>query len=237
MILLGLAGPAGSGKDTVADYLVERYGFIKFSFSDALYREVATAFGLENEDLRRDRATKEAPTELLSLIRCSDLAFREVGEQQISILRTTRGMITLPSAVMPLSPRQILQWWGTEYRRAQDPDYWINKAEEFIYAMTHEYGNYAELRPQAFVNTSVRFPNEREWVHSFAPFGSVWHLHRDTAMPVASHESETPLPVLEGEREIWNNYTLEYLHMGVDQLMSSTIPSIRVEPPEPMVAP
>lgn len=237
MIVLGLAGHAGSGKDTVADYLVERYGFIKFSFSDALYREVATAFGLESEDLLRDRATKEQYTEVLALKNCTDEVFRQVAVQALDEEHKRRGIgLFIYPEGMGLSPRQILQWWGTEYRRAQDPDYWVNQAEDFIRQMT-SFGPYAELRPQYFVNTSVRFPDEREWVHSFAPFGSVWHLHRDAAIPVASHESETPLPVLEGEREIWNNYTIEYLHMGINRLMNSNIPSIRIEPPEPMQSP
>ena len=235
MIILGLAGKAGSGKDTVAAYLQERYGFIPFSFSDALYKEVATAFGLENEDLLRDRATKEGPSKLLTLDRCHDREFVRVAD---ALLRAQSPLAWIPDVkTTPRSPRWVLQNWGTAYRRAQDPDYWIGKADEFIQQMT-SFGPYAELRPQNFVNTSVRFPNERDWIHYLAPgHGSVWHIHRDTAMPVASHESETPLPVLEGERGIWNNYTLEYLHMGVDQLMSSNIPSIRVEPPEPMVAP
>ena len=230
MIILGLAGQAGSGKDTVALYLQERYGFIPFSFSDALYREVAAAFGLENEDPLRDRATKELRTPLLSLANCYETGFIDLVEDIL------RGDMMGPEIEQWNSPRQILQWWGTEYRRQQYPDYWINKAEEFVYNMTH-FGPYAELRPQCFVNTSVRFSNERDWIHSYAPFGSVWHLHRDNIPSVVSHESETPLPILPGEREIWNNYTIEYLHMGIDQLMSSNIPSIRIEPPEPMGKP
>jgi hypothetical protein len=43
--------------------------------------------------------------------------------------------------------------------------------------------------------------------------------------------------VLEGEREIYNNYTLDYLHRGVDQLLSSSARFVRMEPPLPMTAP
>ena len=229
MILLGLAGHAGSGKDTVASYLVERYGFVSFSFSDALYREVAEAFSLPDDSLLRDRETKEVPSEHLALVNCLEDEFIGVAVQHIS--HASHHLHD-----MPLSPRRVLQLWGTEYRRAQNPAYWVEQADQFIYQMTH-FGPYAELRPANFVNTSVRFPNEREWIRRYAPFGSVWHLHRDTIAPVNPHTSETPLPVLPGEREIWNNYTIEYLHMGIDQFMSSNIPSIRIEPPEPMVAP
>lgn len=86
-----------------------------------------------------------------------------------------------------------------------------------------------------FVNTSVRFENERAWVKNWE--GNVWHLRRSSAAPVASHISETPLPVLEGEREIFNNYTLDYLYMGIDRLLSSNDQFVRLEPPAPMVEP
>lgn len=36
VVLIGLSGRIGSGKDTVADYLVEQHGFIKLAFADSL---------------------------------------------------------------------------------------------------------------------------------------------------------------------------------------------------------
>jgi hypothetical protein len=35
-VIIGLAGKKQSGKDTVADYLVEQYGYIKLGFADAV---------------------------------------------------------------------------------------------------------------------------------------------------------------------------------------------------------
>jgi len=56
------------------------------------------------------------------------------------------------------SVRRLLQWWGTDFRRAQDPDYWVKKAETT--AMEHlENG----LVP---VFTDVRFPNEAQLIRS-----------------------------------------------------------------------
>ena len=45
MIIL-LTGKAGSGKDTVADYLVANYGFKKAFFADTLKKAVKEVFGL-----------------------------------------------------------------------------------------------------------------------------------------------------------------------------------------------
>ena len=56
MKLIALCGAAGAGKDTVADMLPAR----KLAFADALYREVAQAWGVEQHVLRC-RETKEKP--------------------------------------------------------------------------------------------------------------------------------------------------------------------------------
>lgn len=40
--IVGIAGKAGSGKDTVADFLVERHGFVKVSMASPLKAALAT---------------------------------------------------------------------------------------------------------------------------------------------------------------------------------------------------
>ena len=202
MILLGLSGKARSGKDSVADHLVERYGFTKFAFSSALYDEVQEAYGLEDQSLLRDAETKDVRAKQLSFSNCTDSAFNAVAEQQLSnLFRDDVGNLLITPGLAPLSPRQVLQWWGYEYRRAQDPNYWVKKAEEWLRATQAQY---PEQRPQCFVNPTVRFENEREWISGshWVWSGNIWHLHRDAAPQVNAHQSENPLPVLEGERVV-----------------------------------
>jgi len=50
--------------------------------------------------------------------------------------------------------RRLLQWWGTDFRRAEDPDYWVNMTER--YALKQE--------PRIPVFTDVRFPNEADMI-------------------------------------------------------------------------
>jgi hypothetical protein len=51
MIVIGLSGRKGCGKDTCADYLVSKYGFVKLAFADTLKDLCKTVFGFNNEQL------------------------------------------------------------------------------------------------------------------------------------------------------------------------------------------
>jgi hypothetical protein len=65
MIILGLTGAAGSGKDTVAAHLVRRHHFTQLAFADPLRAMVAAGFGVTARDLERDR--KELPLDWLGV--------------------------------------------------------------------------------------------------------------------------------------------------------------------------
>lgn len=66
MKLWGLAGKAGAGKDTVADYLCSQYGWTRMAFADPLKAAAATTFGIPVEDFY-DREKKEQMNEYWSM--------------------------------------------------------------------------------------------------------------------------------------------------------------------------
>lgn len=243
MQIIGLHGPARAGKDTIADYLVDRYDFIKFAFSDALYAEVAAAYALPDESLLRSDATKDSQLERMSLNRCNEPEFKELAR----LLIVESAGFVFPNEV-GLSPRWVLQKWGTEFRRKQDPDYWVAKAslwmEAYVNTLKHvitpddravwiaENGTSFD-NPEAAADmagykvgavefedhpgvavSGVRFANEYEWLKRYN--GTLWHVTRPTArITLSAHVSEEAFPLRTGDKLIQNNSTVARLHTGV----------------------
>lgn len=224
MLVLGLAGQAGSGKSTVAEYLVKAYGFTRFGFATALYNEVAAAYGQPDDSALRNREHKEMPAEALSLDMCSNDEFKSVAREVL------KGAYPHADDVdtIPLSPRWVLQHWGTDFRRAQDENYWVDQAHKFINGV-RSVVTYPEHRIQLFVCDDVRFENERRFIRNDMD-GGIWYIFRRAAPAVNSHVSEAPLEIWPGERELYNNDSLERLHYGIDLLMTSGARFVAVEP-------
>lgn len=234
MKLIGLAGPARVGKDTIADYLVENYGFLKFSFSDALYREVSKAFDV-NEDALRREDLKEEPAHWLRLRRCDDGMFIAacLAEKGFTMSKyATLEDLNLDKEAFvhePRSPRWILQRWGTAYRRKQDPDYWIKRADEFVQTYLEAVARGEVPNAGGLVNTSVRFPNECDYIRSNN--GEIWHIHRRSAEAkhLNTYESEKRLEVKAADRLLYNNSTVERLNTAVSLFMQNAARHIVLE--------
>ena len=73
-------------------------------------------------------------------------------------------------------PRSLLQWWGTDYRRAKDPDYWVKKLRKTL----------EEHKPEVALISDVRFQNEVDFIHSLG--GYVVKCIRKGIPDVAVHE-------------------------------------------------
>jgi hypothetical protein len=124
--LIGICGWVGSGKDTAANYLVGWHGFRRDSFAGALKDAVAAVFGWDRELL--EGLTTEAR------------AWRE----QVDPWWAER--LNMPH----LTPRWVLQYWGTEVcRQGFHDDIWIAALE-----------NRLRQRTGHTVISDVRFPNE-----------------------------------------------------------------------------
>lgn len=54
MVVIGISGIKGSGKDTIADHLVEHHNFIKVSFADVLKDGCKAIFGFNDRQLYGD---------------------------------------------------------------------------------------------------------------------------------------------------------------------------------------
>lgn len=60
-MLIGLLGNKGSGKSTVADYLVKTHGFIEKSFADPLKKACQELFLFDDQQVYGDINAKETP--------------------------------------------------------------------------------------------------------------------------------------------------------------------------------
>lgn len=170
--VVGLIGLKGSGKDTCAQYLVEEKEFKRAAFADKLYKEVAEAFNVSVEFLG-NRDTKETPLKELTIANCKDSQFgaiiQELKNKELAVQRSEqnaaieRGDPVL-EVILPdtfgvnewLSPRQVMQLWGTDYKRKYVQDsYWLD-------VVKHEIFN----NPRNYVITDVRFNNEANFIES-----------------------------------------------------------------------
>lgn len=125
-MIIGICGFIGAGKDTIADYLVGFHGFRRDSFAGTLKDAVAAVFGWDRELL--EGRTPEAR------------AWRE----QVDPWWAQR--LDMPA----LTPRWVLQYWGTEVcRTGFHDDIWIAALEARL-----------ARRSDHTVISDVRFPNE-----------------------------------------------------------------------------
>lgn len=105
-MIIGICGLIGSGKDTIADYLVRQHGYKKLSFADALKDSTAALLDWDREMLegnsRESRNWRELPDEILS---------KELGRE--------------------ISPRSFLQEYGTDIMRQHfHNDIWVILAKK-----------------------------------------------------------------------------------------------------------
>lgn len=211
-MIIGICGLIGSGKDTVADYLVNVHEFRRESFAGTLKDAVAAVFGW-------DRTLLEGRTK----------ASREWREQ-VDTWWAVR--LNMPD----LTPRWVLQYWGTEVmRRGFHDDIWIASIENKI----------RNLQDNVVIS-DCRFPNEIASLRAaggrivrtcrgpdpvWFPAAEVdnrgptqnlsWVSNRSVLDTFKVHASETAWIGTEFDHILNNNSTMDELYAQVDEIVKN----------------
>jgi hypothetical protein len=208
-MIIGVCGLIGAGKDTVADYLVNVHEFRRESFANTLKDAVSAIFGWDRTLL--EGRTKEAR------------AWRE----QVDTWWAQR--LNIPH----LTPRWVLQYWGTEVLRQHfHDDIWIASVENKLRKTTDD-----------IVISDCRFPNEikaikqqggkvirvirgpePEWMthavnYMKGPRTIGWAIGKGALDEVGIHASEYSWAATDFDAIIDNNSTMENLFDQVKKLV------------------
>ncbi len=191
--LIGIHGKAGAGKDTVADYLHSRYGFVKYSFASPIKEGLKKMLGLSDEDFD-DREKKEARHPVYGVS----------PRRMMQTLGTEWGRNLIGPDVWLKRADVFLE---------QERKYWeILMIEN--YPFTDVLSGYTpDLK---IVIPDVRFEGEAAWVRSKG--GVVWHLFRPGVESVEGHVSEQgiQLDMAGGDCILSNTSSIEVLHERID---------------------
>lgn len=207
-MIIGICGFIGSGKDTIADYLVNFHEFRRESFANTLKDAVSAVFGW-------DRTMLEGRTK----------AAREWREEVDPWWAKRLDMPTL-------TPRWVLQYWGTEVcRKGFHDDIWIASLE-----------NKLRNSEDNVVISDCRFPNEIQsirnaggkivWVHRgelpewygtalSANQGHNWALNELKIQKI--HASETAWVGTEFDHVLDNNGSIDDLYHATASIISDEI--------------
>ena len=197
-MIVGICGLIGSGKGTVADILESDYNFTKLSFADSLKDAISMVF--------------HWPREMLEGNTGESRKFRE----QVDPWWAKR--LNMPH----LTPRWILQYWGTDVCRAGfHDDIWIASMEYKL----------INTSSQNFVIPDTRFPNEINMIKN--QNGKIWRVSRgidpiwlttyieQNIVPNDIHPSEWMWAKSKFDKTIYNDSNLEYLNAEIKFAMRS----------------
>lgn len=139
-MVLGLLGPAGSGKDLVADWFVTK-GFVKVAFADPMKRFVSRCFGIDWNRLwgpseKRNEMFDVSGTWWYEAVGHLGTAANEIVNGVLPEGKRVEGYLALHDWFLSLrktypdkiSTRVILQTMGTEWGRKVEPLMWTNYA-------------------------------------------------------------------------------------------------------------
>lgn len=193
--LIGLAGPARSGKSSMAKFLVDLLAYDTYSLAGPLKILIATLFDWDEpfiEGDAKDRVREVGLNRLEFVKKWAELRMTQATGQSMTTELFNDKLIPLlfsddEAKDGPfISPRRAWQLFGTEFARGLNPRVWLDLAGLAL--------KDAKAADSGLIVTDVRFPNEHKWNHDTN--GLTVHVRRAGAefqIEDTGHESELPL--------------------------------------------
>ena len=215
-MIIGVCGFIGSGKDTIADYLVNLHHFRRESFANTLKDAVAQVFGWDRTML--EGRTKQA---------------REWREQ---VDPWWAKRLDIPH----LTPRYILQQWGTEVcRKGFHDDIWIaslenklrNSRDDVVISDCRFPNEIRAIKQAGGIVVRVVRGAEPEWYNAAVsrnrgPDGNpTWALSGRKLEQLGVHDSETAWVGTKFDAVLNNNGTQDDLYQQVKRLVRDHPPA------------
>jgi hypothetical protein len=205
--ILLIVGPAGSGKDSVADALAANiYGSENIALASPLKEIAKAVFGFSDRQLYGPSEARSEEIPNKPNYRAAEKWIAGVfGGRYSAFLEWARKHIEGRETV---SARHVLQTFGTEFGRAIDPDIWIKIALETA-------KNDIESGASLVIITDGRFRNEALRVKEVG--GKILRINSHDSAFTGNHLSETEMKSIPS---IWYDYEFVNPKTGKDKLAS-----------------
>lgn len=198
--IIGLTGPKGAGKTTVAELLCRHAKFSGLAFGDLLRAQICTAFAVDL-DLFTRRDLKDKPTKALALQRNLSMEFNGVMINYLREAYDDAGL--LERMAEPRTPREIMKFWAEQYRKAlYGPDYFTRCVVSKVYLEQSQH-------QWRHVIHDVRFDNEARAIRSMG--GVIWQIKQPDCLADPSDPTETDGSEFAPELVINNAHSIRHL--------------------------